>query len=196
MRDKGLLLTQLRHTAYRHYAKTGKKYKLTSGQLSDEYLDVKNSILDPDVSFNLTCAVTSIIGSGRCNIVAGVELGGALLALLVAKMRIRPCLVVRKDERTHGNTVRGLEGIENIEGAEFSFSDNDKLDVWLIEDVITTGESALKAVNRLETFDRFRVIGVVAVVDREQGGIQAIKEKHPKLFVQALTTLSEIRATA
>jgi orotate phosphoribosyltransferase len=182
------LLTSLKRTAYRHYKDTGRRYTLTSGQVSDEYIDIKNTILHPQEGGILAAHVASAIGLHACDGVAGVELGGALLTVLVSRARMVPALVVRKEARNHGATVNGVDGLENLE----TFSSM-KPRVWLIEDVITTGGSTLKALERLESVVNIVTVGVVAVVDREQGGMAAIKEKYPGLWVKALTTLRDIR---
>ena len=69
---------------------------------------------------------------------------------------------VRKEAKAHG-TGRAIEGC-------FTAGD----DVVIVEDVITTGGSAQRAIAAVETAGG-RVLGVLAVVDREEGGRAALE---------------------
>ena len=76
-----------------------------------------------------------------------------------------PAYIVRKEPKGHG-TGQWIEGRKNLrEGAE----------VAIVEDVITTGGSMLKAIERVKA-EGFNVVRVLALVDREEGGREAIKE--------------------
>jgi orotate phosphoribosyltransferase len=86
---------------------------------------------------------------------------------------------VRKEAKTHG-TGKLIEG---------PFEPNDR--VVVIEDVITTGGSALKAVDALRAAGA-RIQGVLAVVDREEGGREAIEAAG--LEVASIARVSEILA--
>jgi orotate phosphoribosyltransferase len=178
----------LKHTAYRHYNKTGRRYTLTSGQVSDEYVDVKNTILHHTASGILAAQVNCAIGLYSCDAVAGVELGGALLAQLIARIRMVPCLIVRKDERTHGTTVNGVDGLENLDTGSAM-----KPRVWLLEDVITTGQSTIRALTRMCSVVNLFPMGVVAVVDRQQGGVNNISATFPGMPVRTLVTLAQLQ---
>jgi orotate phosphoribosyltransferase len=84
---------------------------------------------------------------------------------------------VRKEAKTHG-TGRRIEG---------PFTEGDR--VVVIEDVITTGGSALKAIDAI-TAAGAQIIGVLALVDREEGGRAAIEAAG--FPVVSLTAASEI----
>jgi orotate phosphoribosyltransferase len=84
---------------------------------------------------------------------------------------------VRKEVKSHG-TGKLLEG---------PFQKGDR--VAVIEDVITTGGSALRAIDAVRTAGG-AVVGVLALVDREEGGRQAIERSG--VPVVALTTASQI----
>jgi orotate phosphoribosyltransferase len=87
---------------------------------------------------------------------------------------------VRKEAKTHG-AGRRIEG--NFRPGE---------PVVVVEDVITTGGSALKAVEAIRE-EGGTVLGVLAVVDREEGGRAAITSAG--LEVVALTTASDLGLT-
>jgi orotate phosphoribosyltransferase len=72
--------------------------------------------------------------------------------------------IVRKEEKKHG-TQRFIEGFDKEPGTP----------VVIIDDVCTTGGSTLKAVNRAEEAG-YRVAAVLCLVDREQGGTQALRD--------------------
>lgn len=88
---------------------------------------------------------------------------------------------VRKDAKAHG-TGRRIEG---------NFASGDA--VVVVEDVITTGGSALKAIEAVRA-EGGTVLGVLAVVDREEGGRQLIEQAG--LGVEALTTATRLGLTA
>jgi orotate phosphoribosyltransferase len=71
---------------------------------------------------------------------------------------------IRKEPKAHG-TQQWLEGMKN-------FSPGDK--VVILEDVVTTGGSTLKSVERAR-LGGLDVVGVITVVDREEGGGENIK---------------------
>lgn len=87
---------------------------------------------------------------------------------------------VRKDAKTHGTGQR-------IEG---NFRAGDE--VVVVEDVITTGDSAHRAIQAVEDAGG-RVLGVVAVVDRQQGGREALEGRGTN--VVSLTTASLLGLT-
>jgi orotate phosphoribosyltransferase len=86
---------------------------------------------------------------------------------------------VRKEAKSHG-TGKVIEGA--FESGDF---------VVVVEDVITTGGSALRAVDAVRAAGA-TVLGVLAVVDREEGGREAIEAQG--LAVAALVTAAEIVA--
>ena len=86
---------------------------------------------------------------------------------------------VRKEAKSHGTGKR-------VEGP---FQAGDR--VAIIEDVITTGGSALKAIDAVRAAGG-DVVGVLALIDREEGGRETIEETG--LPVQALATATEIVA--
>jgi orotate phosphoribosyltransferase len=88
--------------------------------------------------------------------------------------------MIRKEPKKHG-TSRFIEGVENFKpGARF----------LVMEDVVTTGGSAIKAVEILKN-EGFQPTHVFSLVDRESGGREAFERAGVSLH--ALFTLSEIR---
>jgi orotate phosphoribosyltransferase len=118
--------------------------------------------------------------------VAGVELGGCPLASAVALASFQrgtplDAIYVRKDAKTHG-TRRQIEGGTRLPSGAA---------VALLEDVVTTGGSTLAAATKLREAG-FALAGVIALVDRMEGGRQAIESAG--LSFQALYTRSDFIA--
>ncbi|HEX9294207.1 MAG TPA: orotate phosphoribosyltransferase [Polyangiaceae bacterium] len=148
-----------------------KKVLLASGRESDFFIDCKQTVL--------TAEGHALVGElmfdaldrlPPCQAVAGVELGGCPLASavsLVSFQKGRPlaALYVRKDQKDHGSK-RLVEGDRAMTPG---------MPVAVLEDVITTGGSTLRAVEKL-TLAGVKVVGVVALVDRLEGGSEAIRD--------------------
>jgi orotate phosphoribosyltransferase len=149
-----------------------KRVILASGRESDFFIDCKQTVLTAE-GHALTGELMfdALDGLPRCEAVAGVELGGCPLASavsLVSFVRGRPldALYIRKEAKDHGSRklVEGDRGLMARPG----------LPVVILEDVITTGGSTLKAAEKLRVAGA-AVVGVVALVDRLEGGAEAIR---------------------
>ncbi|HLU50070.1 MAG TPA: orotate phosphoribosyltransferase [Planctomycetota bacterium] len=166
-RDRDALLDLLRDRSF----KRG-KFVLTSGRESDFFIDCKPTVLTAE-GHRLVGAVllNAVEGLGQeVDAVAGVELGGCPLASavsLTSALEGRPldALYVRKAKKGHG-TGRLVEGAERLPAGS---------KVVILEDTITTGGSTLRAVESLRS-EGIDVAGVIAVVDRDEGGADAIRE--------------------
>lgn len=161
------LLDRLRTHAYREGT-----FTLASGKTSDFFIDCKRVMLTGEghalcgeaLLDELERAETA--GLAKVDVVAGVALGGCPLASAVAQTafhRGRPldALYVRKEQKDHG-TKSMVEGVARP-GAR----------VALLEDVMTTGGSSLKAVEQLRAAG-YEVALILALVDRREGAIEAI----------------------
>jgi orotate phosphoribosyltransferase len=145
---------------------------LASGRESDFFIDCKQTALTAEGhaligELMLDAALSKL---PDCEAVGGVELGGCPLASAVALVshqrgRDLPALYVRKARKDHG-TAKLVEGDKSMTPG---------IKVALLEDVLTTGGSSLKAVETLRAAGA-KVIGIVTLVDREEGGADAIRE--------------------
>lgn len=152
---------------------------LASGARSDFFIDCKQTVLTAEGHRLVGELMHGALGAfGGCDAVAGVELGGCPLASAVSltsavhaqqrRGNARPldALYVRKEAKDHG-TKKLVEGDKSLRlGAR----------VALLEDVITTGGSTLSAIAKLEDAGA-KVVGVVVLVDREEGGREAIEAR-------------------
>lgn len=161
-------------------------FVLSSGRRSDLYVDARLTTMSPDGlvlvgRLGLDAIRTTGWSAGA---VGGLTLGADPVAYAIAftsQLDGEPirAFTVRKQAKQHG-TGRRIEG---------PFQDGDR--VVIVEDVITTGGSALEAVDAVRAAGGVP-IGVLAVVDREEGGREAIEAVG--LPVVSLTTAQDILA--
>lgn len=147
-------------------------FTLASGRTSDLYIDARLTTMSPDgLALIGPLALELLDASGwRPDAVGGLTLGADPVAYAVAyastvgraSERWVRAFTVRKQAKAHGTGQR-------IEGP---FRAGDR--VVVVEDVITTGGSALQAVEVVRAAGG-TVVGVLAVVDREEGGREAIE---------------------
>lgn len=149
-----------------------KRVILASGRESDFFIDCKQAALTAEGHALVGDLMFEALSElPPCEAIAGVELGGCSLASavsLISFQRGRPldALFVRKEQKGHGSR-RLVEGDRSILRPE--------MPVVILEDVVTTGGSTLRAVGNLEKAG-VKVVGVIALVDRLEGGADAIRE--------------------
>ena len=143
---------------------------LASGRESDFFIDCKQTILTAEghalVGELMFQALDDL---PTCDAVGGVELGGCPLASavsLVSFQKGRPLtgFYVRKARKDHG-TAKLVEGDKSLKPGSR---------IVLLEDVVTTGGSSLKAVETLKAAGAV-VVGIIALVDRLEGGADTIR---------------------
>jgi orotate phosphoribosyltransferase len=154
-----------------------KRVTLASGRESDFFIDCKQAVLTAEGHALVgELMFAALDGLPPCVAVAGVELGGCPLASavsLVSFARGRPlaALYVRKDAKDHGSR-KLVEGDRALHPRGLGAGAH--VPVVILEDVITTGGSTLKAVDKLRAAGA-EVVGVVALVDRLEGGAEAVR---------------------
>ncbi len=161
-------------------------FTLASGRQSTLYVDARLTTMSPDglaligplahqVLLDASWAVASI---------GGLTLGADPISYAIAFASASTtaplrAFSIRKDAKLHG-TGKLIEG---------PFHEGDR--VAIIEDVITTGGSALRAVEAVRAGGG-TVAGILALVDREEGGREAILAQHIPLI--SLVTATQILA--
>lgn len=175
------LLLRLASQAYRHG-----RFTLASGRSSDHYVNCKPVSLS-GVGLALLGALMLEHVEGEATAVAGLTLGADPLVSAVALRaaldgRELAALIVRKEAKGHG-TGAWLEGPLPKPGSL----------VTVLEDVVTTGGSSLKAVRQLQEAG-YRVERVVTIVDRQEGGATAMEAAG--LELRSLFQLEEVAAAA
>jgi orotate phosphoribosyltransferase len=138
---------------------------LASGRKSDFYFNLKPTMLDPEGATLLAELTYEALKDDGFDYVGGLEMGAVPLAGAVAQLswiKGHPiaAFFVRKKPKEHGArlAVEGLAKDETLQGKR----------VAIIEDVTTTGESALKAVDAARGAGA-EVALVLTMVDREEG---------------------------
>jgi orotate phosphoribosyltransferase len=156
----------------RTYAFERKRVVLASGKESDFFIDCKQVVLGAEGHALVGQLMLEALGRlPPCVAVAGVELGGCPLASAVALTsfwRGTPldAVYVRKGAKDHGSR-RAIEGDARLKAGS---------PIALLEDVVTTGGSTLDAAGKLRAAGHL-VVGVVALVDRLEGGREEIEKQ-------------------
>jgi orotate phosphoribosyltransferase len=146
------------------------KVTLSSGKVSDYYLDMKPTMFDPRGSLLLAQMVLQRLETEAVDFVGGLEMGAVPLVSTVTMMsalsRPLPGFFVRKSVKDHG-TRRLIEGTsEPIAGKR----------VVILDDVTTTGESAMLAVRAAQEAKAIVTLAL-SVVDRQEGAVEFYKAR-------------------
>ena len=160
------------------------EFTLSSGQRSSYYVNSKRVTLHPQGALVIGQLFLAQLPP-QTEAVGGLTLGADPLVSAISVVSAYqncpiPALIVRKEPKGHG-TQAYLEGPLLKPGSQ----------VVVIEDVVTTGASALQAVDRLRLAG-YRVHHIMALVDRQQGGADLYAGQG--LTFQSLFTIAEIQA--
>ncbi|WP_298436937.1 orotate phosphoribosyltransferase [Geobacter sp.] len=162
-----------------------RKVILASGRESDFYFDGKQTTLHAEggllvgkLFYEAIKDVEGVHGVG------GITLGADPIATatsIAAYLDGRPvhAFIIRKEPKGHG-TGQWLEGRKNLPPGS---------KVVIVEDVVTTGGSSMKAVRRAEE-EGLVVLGIVSLVDREEGGRENIEKEG--FWLRTIFTKSEL----
>ena len=154
---------------------------LTSGRTASYLSDAKRAILLPEGFFALGELVAAEAERLGATAVGGTTMGADPIACaaLAAGAPVK-AFFVRKDRKEHG-LQRWIEGPELEPGER----------CLVVEDVVTTGGSAIHAIERVRE-EGFEVAGVVSVLDRLSGGADAISAAAGGAPYTALTTIDDV----
>ena len=169
------LLELLRTHAYRKGT-----FTLASGRQSDFYIDCRNVVLSAQGHVLVGKCIEHIV---RTDFPQAIAIGGmciganplasatACISQLLTPAAPLHAFYVRKQAKGHG-TQQYVEGLGNLPQASTSPA------VVMVEDVITTGASTIEAIERARDAG-LRPIGVIALVDRNEGGKARLTEHSP-----------------
>ena len=145
---------------------------LASGRKSDFYFNLKPTMLDPEGAALLAELSLDALKDDNVDYIGGVEMGavpiaGAIAQLSWLKGRPIAAFFVRKKPKEHGArlAVEGLAKGEGLAGKR----------IVIVEDVTTTGGSAIKAVDAVKDAGG-EVVLVFTMVDRDEGATEAFAE--------------------
>ncbi|MEO0739361.1 MAG: orotate phosphoribosyltransferase [Cyanobacteria bacterium J06649_12] len=159
-------------------------FVLSSGQQSTYYINGKLVTLHPQGGqmvgrVMLDYIDDSVVGVGGLTLGADPIVTAVSVVAAYEGRSITP-LIVRKEAKGHGTQAY-------IEGPVLPAESN----VVILEDVVTTGQSAMKAITRLRAAG-YAVNQVISLVDRQQGGAEYYIQEN--IDFKAVYTISEIQA--
>jgi orotate phosphoribosyltransferase len=161
MYDKEALIALVRHKSLKFGS-----FTLASGKKAKYYLDGKQVTLDPHGARLIAEGILDLLADGDMpDAIGGMSIGADPITSAVVTMsavRGTPIVgfMVRKEPKGHG-TNQYIEG--PVQPGQR---------VVIVEDVVTTGGSSLAAIDRAKAFG-LEVTGVVAIIDRMEGGAEA-----------------------
>ncbi|HVT87604.1 MAG TPA: orotate phosphoribosyltransferase [Tepidisphaeraceae bacterium] len=166
-------------------------FVLASGRTSEYYIDGKLTCFDPQGSKLIVEAILNEIKNLPVDAVGGMDMGatpivGSFVNRCAYIGKAMPTFIVRKDVKAHG-TMKLIEG--NLPAP---------CSVVLLDDVVTTGESILKAVKAVRD-KGCKVLMAISVLDRN-GGARELMEKegipyHPLATLEDIGIVPEAAAT-
>jgi orotate phosphoribosyltransferase len=181
MNEKDRLLKILKSLSYEEG-----DFVLASGKRSTYYIDAKETTLNPEGMYLVgNIMYTMVREISAIDAVGGVSIGGDPLvcAVVLAAYGKKDSLVgflIRKEPKGHG-TNRWVESGRNLKKG---------MNVIILEDVVTTGGSSLKAIEATEK-EGYNVKGIVAILDRLEGGKDSIESKG--YIFKSIFTLKDLK---
>jgi orotate phosphoribosyltransferase len=167
--DKRALIRVLRE----HSLRVG-EFVLSSGKKSNYYLDCRVTTLHPEGALRTARLILSSVKEHGIEVdaIGGLTLGADPIVAAVAAVsatlhRPLPGFIVRKQAKQHGEK-RLIEGWQGEPGSK----------VLVVDDVCTSGGSILEACDRAEEAG-YHVAATMCVVDREEGGTEAVRDRYP-----------------
>ena len=181
-----ILIDRIRDLAY--LFSDEEDFTLASGRKSKHFFDMKPVMMDPECAHLLGVLIHDQIKKiGEIDAVGGLELGAVpLTGISIAKAEKGSSLrgfIVRKEPKGRGGRKTGNP--PGIEGSSLQPGNR----VVLLEDVTTTGGSALKAARTLTQMG-CDVVCCITILDRQEGGLDAFEEAGINLI--PLTLKSDI----
>ena len=160
------------------------QFTLASGRPSTYYIDARKTTMSAagiELIGELGLALVRRAGWAP-SLVGGLTLGADPVAYAIARASCAAppmidAFTVRKEAKTHG-ARRRIEGCFSTGAA-----------VVVVEDVVTTGQSALRAIDAVAA-EGGHVLGVITLVDREEGGRESIE--HAGVTLRSLLSLRDL----
>ncbi|MGH1418026.1 MAG: orotate phosphoribosyltransferase [Hyphomicrobiaceae bacterium] len=166
--DRAKLIALITERSFRD----GEEFTLASGRKSTIYFNLKPTMMSADGARLIAAQVLHKIGDRNVDLIGGLEMGAVPLATAVAQASSQTAKVinaffVRKAAKQHGtqSLVEGLVADDTMAGKK----------IVVIEDVTTTGGSAIKAAQALRE-EGAEIISVITIVDRQEGAAEAFTQ--------------------
>ena len=135
-------------------------FMLRSGRTATEYFDKYQFEADPGLLDRIGQRMAALVPAGT-EVLAGLELGGIAVVVALGRHTGLPCAFVRKAAKSYG-TARLAEGAE-VAGRN----------VLVVEDVVTSGGQVAISTRQLRELGA-RIDTALCVIDREEGGVEAL----------------------
>lgn len=165
--------TRLRDIIREKSFSTGTEMKLASGRTSSFYFNMKPTMLDPEGAALLARLMLDELDGLDVELAGGLEMGAVPLAASLAAISHQAgtplrAFFMRKQAKGHGtqSVVEGLLPGETLSGKTLA----------ILEDVTTTGGSALKTIDAVMA-EGAKIARVITVVDREEGAADAFADR-------------------
>ena len=154
------------------------EFILASGKKSNVYVDIKIASTYPDVLKAVVESIAKKLKDLDFDKIACIELGGVPLAVALSLELNKPYVIFRKQKKDYGVKADYVGEIKEDEK------------FVVVEDVTTTGNSALSVVERLKRC-KAEVVALAVVVDREEGAKDKFDVFIPLLTLSQLLEFSE-----
>jgi orotate phosphoribosyltransferase len=157
------------------------EFTLASGKKASYYLDCRKVTLDSRGANLIAEGILELLGESLPEAIGGMAIGAdpitaAVITVAGQRGRSLKGFIVRKEAKAHGKG-RDVEG--PVQRGETAV---------IVEDVVTTGGSSLQAIEKVEAAG-LRVQGVIAIIDRLEGGAEAFADRGYTL--QTLLTIRD-----
>lgn len=167
---------------------TDDAFTLASGRQSRWFFDTKPVMMHPESTHLLGQLFNMRMDALGADFVGGLELGAVpLTAIAIATSSTdspRRGFMVRKESKGRGgrktNNPPGIEGSSLEAGG----------DIIIVEDVTTTGGSAIRAVERIHNETSCQVVAVISIVDRQEGAKKAFADAG--IHFESILTRSDV----
>jgi orotate phosphoribosyltransferase len=161
---------RLREILRRYSVRRGGEFRLASGKISDVYCDARVTTCRAEAMPLIGRLFLDLFAERewRPEAVGGLTMGADPIVIAVARESLDRgpginAFLVRKEPKGHGRR-RQIEGLAS----------DDPLDVVILDDVCTTGDSTIKAIEVAREAGH-RVLGAACLVDRQEGAREAIE---------------------
>ncbi len=161
-------------------------FTLASGKKASYYLDCRKLTLSAKGANQVAAGILDLLEGDMPDAVGGMAIGADPITasiITLAGQRDLPLagFIVRKETKEHGKG-------QDVEGPVVPGQR-----VVIVEDVVTTGGSSVKAIEKVEAFG-LTVVGVIAIIDRLEGGAEAFTSRGYKF--QSLLTIEDFGIAA